>query len=187
MTVVPAGRSAKMSSPLAPRSEFDGTARHISQVGMAAWTGFLDGSRMLEERLAAQLHDDFEMSHREYEVLVRLDGSGGRLRMSDLATQMVASQPLMSQTVNRLEKRGWVRREASTSDRRSIETLITRDGRLALGQAAGPHADLIKSLLIEMMNESDLEIFSGAMKIIADHLRNHRKGLPCSRSNCPLN
>jgi DNA-binding MarR family transcriptional regulator len=130
---------------------------------------------MLEERLAAQLHDQFGMSHREYEVLVRLDGAGGRLGMSELAAQMVASQPLMSQTVNRLEKRGWVAREPSSRDRRSIETVLGADGRAALREAAGPHAELVKSLLLENVGPVDLETFARSVQRAAEYLRNLRR------------
>lgn len=133
---------------------------------------------MLEERLATQLNDLFGMSHREYEVLVRLDGSGGWLRMSELAAQMVASQPLMSQTVNRLEKRGWVDRVHSTKDRRSVETVITNDGRAALREASGPHAELVKSLLLEKIGPEDLEIFASAVQRAAKDLKVDRLNTP---------
>ena len=163
-----------------------GTGRHLTQLELKAWTGFLDASRMLEERLSAQLHDDHEMSHREYEVLVRLDGGSGRLRMSQLAGQMVASQPLISQTINRLEKREWVRREASTSDKRGIDAIITAAGCDALAAASKPHADLIKFLMLGMMNEADLAPFTRAVGAVADHLRIHRLGQRCDVPSCPL-
>ncbi|NNF54675.1 MAG: MarR family transcriptional regulator [Acidimicrobiales bacterium] len=141
---------------------------------------------MLDERLSAQLHHDHGMSHREYEVLVRLDGAGGRLRMSQLAGQMVASQPLISQTIGRLEKRRWVRREASTSDKRGIDAIITAVGSQALAEASKPHADLIRSLLLSLMDKADLVPFTRAIGIVADHLRTHRLGGVCNLPSCPL-
>ncbi len=141
---------------------------------------------MLEERLSAQLNVDHGMSHREYEVLVRLDGGGGRLRMSQLAGQMVASQPLISQTINRLEKREWVRREPSTSDKRGITAVITAAGGDALATASKPHADLIRSLMLGMMDEADLVPFTRAVGAVADHLRIHRLGRQCDVPSCPL-
>ncbi len=164
----------------------DGTGRHLTNVELKAWTGFLDASRMLEERLASHLSDQFGMSHREYEVLVRLDGAGGRLRMSTLAQKMVASQPLMTQTVSRLEKRGWVRREASTIDRRSTETVLTEDGRSALREAAAPHAGLVKMLLLDVVRASHLEAFAADVSEVAEHLRAHRRGEGCLIEGCPL-
>ena len=153
----------------------DGTGKHLTELQLTAWTGFLDASRMLEERLANQLSQNFDMSHRDYEVLVRLDGAGGRLRMSELAVKMVASQPLMSQTVNRLERRGWVVREPSTVDRRSIEAVITDAGRTALGRSSGPHAELVKELLLDVVAESDLDAFSEAINRVAVRLRDDRR------------
>lgn len=167
-------------------TQIDGTGRHLTKVELLAWTGFLDASRMLEERLAHQLSEQSGMTHREYEVLVRLDGAGGRLRMSELAQKMVASQPLMSQTVNRLESRNWVKREASTVDRRSTETVLTDEGCEALREASAPHAAMVKKLLLDILAKNDLEAFAASLTEVADHLRAHRRGDSCSEEHCPL-
>ena len=167
-------------------TQVDGTGRHLTKVELMAWTGFLDASRMLEERLAHQLSDQFGMTHREYEVLVRLDGAGGRLKMSELAQKMVASQPLMSQTVNRLEGRNWVKREASTVDRRSTETVLTDEGCAALREASAPHAAMVKKLLLDVLAKNDLGAFADSLTEAADHLRAHRRGDRCSEEQCPL-
>lgn len=135
---------------------------------------------MLEERLAVQLQNDFAMSHRDYEVLVRLDGAGGRQRMSALASQIVASQPLITQTISRLEDRGWVRREASKADGRGVDAVLLSPGRTALAAAAGPHAALIKQLLLDPLGPDVLEQLAESMHGLAEHLRTRRRGVPCA-------
>lgn len=164
-----------------------GTGRHLTATELKAWTAFLDSSRMIEEQASAQLKIDHSMSHRDYEVLVRLDGFGGELRMSDLAVQMVASQPLITQTVGRLEARGWVTRVPSATDGRGIAARLTEDGWQALNQSSGSHAELIKNLLLDVIGSDDLEQYAASMVLVADHLRAHRRDENCLNSACPLN
>jgi DNA-binding MarR family transcriptional regulator len=164
-----------------------GTGRHLTPTELAAWTAFLDSSRMVEEQASAQLRADHSLSHREYEVLVRLDGFGGELRMSELAAQMVASPPLISQTVSRLEARGWVTRASSLTDGRGVTAGLTDDGYQALLQLSESHAKLIKNVLLDVIGPDDLEDYASSMKIVADHLRAHRRGENCTNEVCPLN
>ena len=166
-------------------ADYAGTGAHLSPAELRAWTSFLDAGRIIETELAAQLVDEFGMTHREYEVLVRLDGIGGRERMSVLARQIEASAPLVTQTVTRLEERGWVTRETSEADRRGVEASLTSAGRLALARAAQPHAALVRELLLEPLGE-DLAIVAGALGRVADHLRAHRAGTACDDPACPL-
>ena len=60
------------------------------------------------------------MTHSDYEVLVRLDGFGGSLRMSELASQVVSSAQKLTHTANRLETRGWIRRVRAEDDGRGL-------------------------------------------------------------------
>ena len=125
------------------------------------------------------------MTHREYEVLVRLDGHGGSMRMTTLAAQIEASTPLVSQTVSRLEDRAWVGRRKSTEDRRGVEAFLTAEGSAALRAAAEPHADLVRALLTDVLGD-DLDAVGQALTRVADHLRSHRRGEGCDDAGCPL-
>jgi|GEM_PF-3763028 len=168
------------------KSQLAGTASHLSATEMQLWTGFLDASRIIETELEAQLSGDFDMTHREYEVLVRIDGAGGHMRMSTLARQIEASPQLVSQTVDRLAERGWVKRQPSPTDRRGVEAALTTDGRSKLAQAAGPHAELVRQLLIQPMDSKHLQTVAASIGATADHLRRHRSGKSCADPNCSL-
>lgn len=157
----------------------------MSVTELRAWTSFLDASRIIDAELERHLATEHEMSHREYEVLVRLDGHGGRMRMSVLARQIEASPPLVSQTVDRLAQREWVRREPTPDDKRGIDAVLAPAGRDALLAASGEHADLVKSLLTDRLGP-DLDGIAVALGAVADHLRAHRLGADCG-DPCPLN
>lgn len=166
-------------------SELAGTGRHLSTVELRAWTSFLDASRIIDTELENHLTTEHDMSHREYEVLVRLDGHGGRMRLSVLARQIEASAPLITQTIDRLERRSWVSREQAIDDKRGVDAVLAPQGRDALAAAAGAHAELIRTLLLERLGPN-LDPVAATLGTVADHLRSHRLGQDCN-DDCPLN
>jgi DNA-binding MarR family transcriptional regulator len=167
-------------------NEILGTGRHLTAVELRAWTSFLDAGRMIDEVMAKHLVEEHSMTHRDYEVLVRLDGAGGSMRMSVLARQIVASAPLVTQTVERLEKRGWVERSAVVGDARGVEAVLLAAGRSALSAAAEPHASIVRKLLVNRISPESLPQFAEAMGDVADHLRAHRRGEICDDDECPV-
>jgi DNA-binding MarR family transcriptional regulator len=167
-------------------SDFLGTGRHLSPVELRAWTGFLDSGRMLEHVLANHLAEEHQLSHREYEVLVRLDGNGGRMRMTTLAQQIVASGALVTQTIVRLEDRSLVQREpAQSGDGRGVEAVLLSKGREALAESAADHAAIIRTLLTDRIGGARLADFADAAQSVAEHLRAHRRGESCEDPDCP--
>ena len=83
------------------------------------WRAFFGATQLLFDRLDRELQRDAGMPHAYYEILVVLSESPGRRRrMSELAETTLSSRSRLSHAVARLEERGWVRREACTTDRR---------------------------------------------------------------------
>lgn len=166
--------------------DFVGTGRHLTKTELRFWTSFLDASRIIETELDSQLHD-YGMTHREYEILVRVDGSGGEQRMSVLARQIEASPALITQTVNRLVERGWIERNPTPGDRRGVVASLTDDGRAVLAECSGPHAERVRSLLFYGLSSREVAALSKSLGGVADHLRGHRAGTACNDVDCPLN
>jgi DNA-binding MarR family transcriptional regulator len=160
-----------------------GTGAHLSSQQLLVWTSLLDALRIVESELESNLHEHHDMSHREYEVLVRVDGSGGRCRMSALARQIETSAPLITQTVRKLEDRRWIHREAAAGDRRGVDAVLTSDGKAVLAAASKPHAEIIRRVLLEPMGD-DLDIIADTIGPIAEHLRMHRRGEHCDNPDC---
>lgn len=84
------------------------------------------------EGLTAQLqqvHGQQGLSGTDFDTLIRLARSPGRrLRMSDLAAQTALSTSGITRIVDRLERKGLVRRESCPGDRRSCLTVVTDAG-----------------------------------------------------------
>ncbi len=158
-----------------------GTGRYLTKQELFTWTRFLDASRLLEEVLARHVAQDHQMTHSDYEVLVRLDGVGGSMRMAQLAAQVVSSAQKLTHTANRLEERGWIERRAVSGDGRGLQATLTPDGRRALAAASEEHAVLIKRFLLDVLSDSEQTAIGEAMERVAAHLRVHRRHEPCSR------
>lgn len=148
-----------------------GTGAHLTTAELRAWTRFLDASRLIEDVLASHVSRDHDMNHGEYEVLVRLDGAKGRMRMAQLASQVVATPSRLTYTVDRLEARGWVRRRSLASDGRVVVAELTPAGRAALAEAAVVHADLIRRHLLSHLDASETDTLAAAMGRVIDSVR----------------
>lgn len=159
--------------------ELAGTGRHMSPDELFMWTRFLDAGRLLEEVLSNHVSRSHNMTHSDYEVLVRLDGFGGQLRMAELAEQVVSSAQKLTHTANRLERRGWIARNAVAEDGRGLSAELLEPGRAALEAASAEHAQLIRQFLHQQLSVTEQELIGKAMARIAEHLRVHRRGEEC--------
>lgn len=165
--------------------ELVGTGRHLTEQELFTWTRFLDAGRLLEEILATHVAREHQMTHSDYEVLVRLDGAGGSMRMTVLAAQVVSSAQKLTHTANRLEERGWIERVPAEADGRGLMATLTPEGRSALADAAVGHAALIKQFLLDDMAPEDQIRVGETMDRLAAHMRVHRRGEPCQRCEVP--
>ncbi|MEM7322551.1 MAG: MarR family transcriptional regulator [Actinomycetota bacterium] len=163
-----------MTAPYDP-SDLVGTGAHLSVEELRTWTRFLDAGRLVEELLSQHVAQAHGMSHSDYEVLVRLDGAGGEMRMTTLAGQVVSSAQKLTHTANRLEARGWIARVAVEEDGRGVMATLLPDGRAALAAAAGEHADLIKEFLLNQMTLEEQRIIADVMDRVATNLRANRR------------
>lgn len=166
-------------------TELVGTGRHLSKQELFTWTRFLDAGRLLEEILAGHVAQEHRMTHSDYEVLVRLDGAGGSLRMTELAAEVVSSAQKLTHIADRLQRRGWIERVPATGDGRGLVARLTPPGRSALAGAAVGHAALIKRFLLDDLAPEDQIRLGETMERIATHMRVHRRRGPCPRCDPP--
>ena len=91
-----------------------------------AWEALLTAHTRLLRRFSA---DDWEdLSMREYDVLYTLAKQAGPLRIGELGTSVLLSQPGLSRLVDRLGQRGPVERSPDPADRRSVRVSLTPAG-----------------------------------------------------------
>ena len=110
----------------------------------------------LPAALESQLQRDSGISHFEYQVLAVLSETNERtLRMSELAVLSEGSLPRLSQVVGRMEKRGWVRREADPADGRYTLAILTDEGLAKVVEAAPGHVEMVRSLVFDPLTKAN--------------------------------
>jgi len=142
--------------------------RWLSDDEQDSWRAYLRGSRMLEEALDRDLQaHGLQLS--EYEILSMLsEAPHQRLRMSELAALVVQSRSRLTHTASRLEKRGWVTREACQSDRRGVELVLTKEGAKRVIRASHAHVASVRRNILDVMTPAQLTALGVAMRLVRD-------------------
>jgi DNA-binding MarR family transcriptional regulator len=142
--------------------------RWLSDEEQDSWRAFLRGSRLLEEALDRDLQaHGLQLS--EYEIISMLSESPQqRLRMSELAAMVVQSRSRLTHTASRLEKRGWVTREACLADRRGVELVLTTEGAKRVVRAAYAHVESVRRNLLDVMTPEQFRALGEAMALVRD-------------------
>jgi DNA-binding MarR family transcriptional regulator len=116
-----------------------------------------------------QLRRDSKLRMVEYQVLAMLSDSPDRtLRMSALAEVTNASLSRLSHVVERLERRGFVRREPDRTDGRFTKAILTDKGFETLVVAAPGHVRHVRSLVVDVLSTEQLRrLGRDAARIVA--------------------
>ncbi|NDU74985.1 MarR family transcriptional regulator [Actinomadura sp. DSM 109109] len=139
---------------------------------LRAWVAFLTAGHLIEHEIEHQLKRDGGLSHPEFEVLVRLrSAEGNRLRMSDLAREVMVSKSRLTYQVTQLERAGLVRRAACESDRRSVWAELTDEGAAALGRVRPGHRRVVREAFVDVLTPEEIELVGDALGRVADRLR----------------
>jgi DNA-binding MarR family transcriptional regulator len=132
-----------------------------------AWREYLRATRMIE----AVLDNDLQvhgLQLSEYEIIsVLSDAPGLRLRMSEIAEAVVQSRSRLTHTAGRLEKRGWVRREACVGDRRGVELVLTEAGRSEIARMAPTHVGSVRNNLVSHLSRQDFLALGRSMAAVS--------------------
>jgi DNA-binding MarR family transcriptional regulator len=135
------------------------------------WRAFIAGFRTLFDQLDRELQRDAGIPHAYYEILVRLSETPGRsLRMSELAERTDSSRSRLTHAVDRLEERGWVRREDCPSDRRGQLAVLTDEGMQTLRAAAPIHVEGVRTHLFDQLSPEQVRQLRTISEAILDHL-----------------
>jgi DNA-binding MarR family transcriptional regulator len=124
----------------------------------AAWTGLLRTRERLVHELDRELEHAHGISLAEYDVLVQLEAAEQRsLRMAELADAVLLTRSGITRLVDRLERRGLIRRERCPSDARGLWAVLTDTGAERLTEAATTHSDGIRRLFLAQLDSDDLD------------------------------
>jgi DNA-binding MarR family transcriptional regulator len=138
---------------------------------LASWLSVVRLMSWLPWSIDQQLQRDSKLRMVEYQVLAMLSESPGRaMRMSSLAEVTNASLSRLSHLVDRLEKRGFVRREPDPTDGRFTNAILTEKGFRALAEAAPAHLAHVRSLVIDVLSPEQLRRLGRDADRIMSHI-----------------
>lgn len=120
------------------------SAGHEAVVGLARTTDLL-------VRRFVRMAEPFGVTPQQYNVLRILRGAGKPgLPTLEIAERMIEQAPGITRLIDRLEERGWVRRERGTDDRRCVRCHVTAAGLKLLEKmdepVEGVHRDAVAKL-----------------------------------------
>jgi DNA-binding MarR family transcriptional regulator len=142
-----------------------------------AWLALASVAIRLPSALDTQLRRDAGVSHFEYQVLAMLSEAPKRThRMSDLAMLAEGSLSRLSQVVDRLEGRGWVRRSPDPTDGRYTLAQLTTAGWKKVVATAPGHVAAVRSLVFDPLTKAQTRQLTGIGRRI---MRAIDPGDPC--------
>ncbi|MFW0773844.1 MarR family winged helix-turn-helix transcriptional regulator [Paenarthrobacter nitroguajacolicus] len=140
-----------------------------------AWLALLSINTLLPSALDTQLQSAGKLSLFDYNVLAMLSETDGRyLPMSELAARTSASLSRLSHVVTKLQKRGWVERQAHPGDARVTVAHLTDAGMSTIVSLAPGHVESVRTLMLDSLSPEDVsDLARIGEKIVARLDNNH--------------
>lgn len=131
---------------------------------VATWTAFLRANAVLTRRLGQELEAQAGLPFAWYDVLVQLAlAPERRLRMAQLAENVMLSRSGLTRLIDRLEDEHLVRREPDPEDARGTFTVLTAGGLARLRTAAPVHLAGIQRHFLRHFNDAELDVLRELM------------------------
>jgi DNA-binding MarR family transcriptional regulator len=138
---------------------------------LASWLSVVRLMTWLPWSIDQQLQRDSKLRMVEYQVLAMLSESPERtMRMSSLAEVTNASLSRLSHLVERLERRGFVRREPDPTDGRFTNAILSEKGFQVLAEAAPGHLAHVRSLVVDVLSPEQLRRLGRDADRIMSHI-----------------
>lgn len=123
---------------------------------LGVWRAFLFAQSSVMPRLDADLRNHVGLSLAEFDTLLNLSfDRARRLRMSELAGRVLLSRSGISRMVDRLERDGYVRREACAPDGRGSYAVLTDEGLQRVQVALPAHLASVAEHFMDHVGTAD--------------------------------
>jgi DNA-binding MarR family transcriptional regulator len=144
----------------------------LDEEQQAAWRAVVQLFTKLPATLESDLQRTAGLTLYEYEVLALLSESGARtLQMSELAAGTNSSLSRLSHVVSRLERRGWVTRQACPSDGRATQAALTESGLAKVADAAPDHVRAVRELVVDAITPAQLRQLGAATAKVGQRIQ----------------
>ena len=135
---------------------------------LAPWRAFLLAHARVTRRLDEELRAEHDVSFAEYDALLTIaQAPGRRIRMGQLADEVLLSKSGVTRLVDRLVGDGLVERSACMADARGAEAVLTEVGLTRLREASRTHLRGISEHFLAVVDPLDLEMIERSMTAMA--------------------
>jgi DNA-binding MarR family transcriptional regulator len=124
---------------------------------LRTWREFIETTEALRSELSSRLQSESSLSPGDYAVLLALsEAKGGRIRSSELASDIGWERSRLSHHLGRMERRGLIRREECATDSRGAEVVLAPEGAEAFRAATVPHLRAVRELFVDALTSEQL-------------------------------
>jgi DNA-binding MarR family transcriptional regulator len=132
------------------------SATQFSEQELAAWRGMLQVNASVTHALDNQMRTEHGMSVSSYEVLMFLAAAPERrLRMSQIASQVLLSRSGLTRLIDRLVEQGYVTRCVADTDGRGLFAELTQAGLAKFEAARLTHREGVRQFFLDRLNPTD--------------------------------
>lgn len=144
----------------------------LSKRGLEAWKGLLFGHATLVEVIDKEMAKANLLPLDWYDALLALELSPcHKLKMSDLAEKVLLSKSGLTRLVDRLEAKGYIRREACRADRRVNYAVLTEEGLKAREESWPTYRAAIHEHFASHLTDQEAEIIGSALMRLSGQYR----------------
>jgi len=136
---------------------------------LAVWRSFLTAHSLLDRALNHALLDERDIPLAWFEVLNALQLAGGKVRVMDLADNLVRSPSSLSRQLNRMEEEELLRRDRGRpDDQRVVVIVLTREGRDLWRRANTTYLRVLKRNFLSKLTDTDVASVQRALSKVVD-------------------
>lgn len=135
---------------------------------LAPWRAFLLAHARVSRRLDEELRAEHDLSFAEYDAILTIaQAPERRIRMGQLAEEVLLSKSGVTRLIDRLVQDGLVERSACAADARGAEAVLTEHGLARLRAASRTHLRGISEHFLAVMDTVALENLERSMTAVA--------------------
>jgi len=137
---------------------------------LAPWRAFLLAHARISRRLDEELRVEHDLTIGEYDALLTIaQAPERRIRMRQLADEVILSKSGVTRLIDRLVDDGLVERSACLADARGAEAVLTERGLARLRAASKTHLRGVNEHFLTILDGEDLEVIGRTMSSVARH------------------
>ncbi|WP_306251386.1 MarR family winged helix-turn-helix transcriptional regulator [Parvularcula sp. IMCC14364] len=123
---------------------------------MQAWVNLIHAGTYLRQGLERAFREELGISLSEQDLLKQLSVNDGVLMLSELGDRIYFSKAGITRMLDRLEKRGLVRRQEVPGNRRSLSAVLTPAGRKTFEQSREILSVYVEKSLYDKLDDEEI-------------------------------